>query len=180
MDADERLGSIVQVSRTVVEDFRKGIFSFSYQRAGVKWLWDLHGQKCGGIIADEMGLGKVGERTNERTKCFDVLDFRRFKSLLFSPRFTTVESETRRIRERKRKTIDRRTLRSACRYRGLGPVLIVCPSTLLHQWVHEFHQWWPEFRVAVLHESGSFQGKKGVGELPAILSSIALRLCSTV
>ena len=47
-------------------------------------------------------------------------------------------------------------------YRGLGPTLIVCPSTLLHQWVHEFHQWWPEFRVAVLHESGSFQGKKGV------------------
>jgi DNA excision repair protein ERCC-6 len=49
-----------------------------------------------------------------------------------------------------------------CSFRGLGPVLIVCPSTLLHQWVHEFHQWWPEFRVAVLHESGSFQGKKGV------------------
>jgi DNA excision repair protein ERCC-6 len=47
-------------------------------------------------------------------------------------------------------------------YRGLGPVLIVCPSTLLHQWVQEFHDWWPEFRVAVLHESGSFLGKKGV------------------
>lgn len=47
-------------------------------------------------------------------------------------------------------------------YRGLGPVLIVCPSTLLHQWVDEFHEWWPEFRVAVLHESGSFSGKKGV------------------
>jgi SNF2 family DNA or RNA helicase len=35
------------------------IVRFSYQRAGVKWLWELHEQKCGGIIADEMGLGKV-------------------------------------------------------------------------------------------------------------------------
>jgi DNA excision repair protein ERCC-6 len=35
------------------------VFRFSYQRAGVKWLWELHEQKCGGIIADEMGLGKV-------------------------------------------------------------------------------------------------------------------------
>jgi SNF2 family DNA or RNA helicase len=25
----------------------------------VKWLWELHEQKCGGIFADEMGLGKV-------------------------------------------------------------------------------------------------------------------------
>lgn len=25
----------------------------------MKWLWELHEQKCGGIIADEMGLGKV-------------------------------------------------------------------------------------------------------------------------
>ena len=41
-----------------VDDFR----FFSYQRAGVKWLWDLHEQKCGGIIADEMGLGKVSEK----------------------------------------------------------------------------------------------------------------------
>ncbi len=61
---------------------------------------------------------------------------------------------------------------SIFRYRGLGPTLIVCPSTLLHQWVHEFHQWWPEFRVAVLHESGSFQGKKGVRYFIQIVHSI--------
>jgi len=100
---------------------------FNYQRAGVKWLWDLHEQKCGGIIADEMGLGKT----------IQIIAF--LAAFHYS-----------RIRDPQN------------RYRGLGPVLIVCPSTLLHQWVHEFHQWWPEFRVAVLHESGSFQGKKGV------------------
>ncbi|XP_069685202.1 DNA excision repair protein ERCC-6-like [Periplaneta americana] len=45
-------------------------------------------------------------------------------------------------------------------FRGLGPSLIVCPTTVMHQWVREFHVWWPQFRVAVLHESGSFNGKR--------------------
>lgn len=26
---------------------------------GVKWLWELHTQRAGGIIGDEMGLGKT-------------------------------------------------------------------------------------------------------------------------
>lgn len=54
--------------------------------------------------------------------------------------------------------------RLSCRrqsWKGLGPVLIVCPATVLHQWVKEFHKWWPPFRVAVLHESGCFAGKRG-------------------
>ncbi len=41
------------------------------------------------------------------------------------------------------------------RYRGLGPTLIVVPTTVMHQWVKEFHKWAPEFRVAILHSSGS-------------------------
>ncbi|EEB13301.1 DNA repair and recombination protein RAD26, putative [Pediculus humanus corporis] len=45
-------------------------------------------------------------------------------------------------------------------FRGLGPVLIVCPTTVMHQWVREFHKWWPQFRVALLHESGTYHGKK--------------------
>jgi DNA excision repair protein ERCC-6 len=36
-----------------------------------------------------------------------------------------------------------------------GPVLIVCPATVMKQWVQEFHEWWPPLRVAVLHSSGS-------------------------
>uniref|UniRef100_UPI00358DFE96 DNA excision repair protein ERCC-6 n=1 Tax=Myxine glutinosa TaxID=7769 RepID=UPI00358DFE96 len=46
------------------------------------------------------------------------------------------------------------------RYEGLGPSLIVCPTTMMQQWVHEFHAWWPPFRVAVLHDSGSYTGRK--------------------
>lgn len=32
---------------------------FDFQRTGVKWLWELHNQRAGGIIGDEMGLGKT-------------------------------------------------------------------------------------------------------------------------
>ncbi|NWQ75227.1 ERCC6 protein, partial [Columbina picui] len=43
---------------------------------------------------------------------------------------------------------------------GLGPTVIVCPATVMHQWVKEFHTWWPPFRVAILHETGSYTDKK--------------------
>jgi len=42
--------------------------------------------------------------------------------------------------------------------RGLGPSLIVCPATLMHQWVDEFHKWCPPIRVVVLHETGAYKG----------------------
>ncbi|CAJ0609014.1 unnamed protein product [Cylicocyclus nassatus] len=45
-------------------------------------------------------------------------------------------------------------------FKGLGPCLIICPSTLLKQWVSEFHQWMPRCRVAVFHGSGNFKGPK--------------------
>ncbi|XP_017579330.1 DNA excision repair protein ERCC-6 [Pygocentrus nattereri] len=53
-----------------------------------------------------------------------------------------------------------RTRGSNYRYAGLGPTVIVCPATVMHQWVKEFHTWWPPFRVAVLHETGSFSNKR--------------------
>ncbi|KAM9726838.1 DNA excision repair protein ERCC-6 isoform 1-T2 [Menidia menidia] len=53
-----------------------------------------------------------------------------------------------------------RTRGSNYRYVGLGPTVIVCPATVMHQWVKEFHSWWPLFRVAVLHETGSFTSNK--------------------
>jgi len=33
----------------------------SYQKTGVRWLWELHWQQAGGILGDEMGLGKTVE-----------------------------------------------------------------------------------------------------------------------
>lgn len=46
----------------------------------------------------------------------------------------------------------------------------------MHQWVREFHTWWPLFRVCILHETGSHQGSReslirsiGKSSHPAIL-----------
>lgn len=36
-----------------------------------------------------------------------------------------------------------------------NPVLLVVPATLMSNWVQEFHKWWPPFRVAILHSTGS-------------------------
>ncbi|XP_046391491.1 DNA excision repair protein ERCC-6-like [Ischnura elegans] len=49
--------------------------------------------------------------------------------------------------------------------KGLGPSLIVCPATMLHQWVKEFHEWYPPLRIAIMHDSGSFSGKGGKAAL---------------
>ena len=35
------------------------VHNFRYQRVGVRWLWELYSEKCGGILGDEMGLGKT-------------------------------------------------------------------------------------------------------------------------
>ncbi|KAM6186671.1 DNA excision repair protein ERCC-6 [Rhynchocyon petersi] len=53
-----------------------------------------------------------------------------------------------------------RTRGSNYRFEGLGPTIIVCPTTVMHQWVKEFHTWWPPFRVAILHDTGSYTQKK--------------------
>ncbi len=39
------------------------------------------------------------------------------------------------------------------------PVLIVCPATVMTQWVNEFHTWWPPLRTMILHSIGT--GMKG-------------------
>ncbi|OJD39840.1 dna repair and recombination protein rad26 [Diplodia corticola] len=35
------------------------------------------------------------------------------------------------------------------------PAIVVCPATVMKQWVTEFHTWWPALRVSILHSSGS-------------------------
>jgi DNA excision repair protein ERCC-6 len=35
------------------------------------------------------------------------------------------------------------------------PAIVICPATVMKQWVNEFHRWWPPFRVSILHTSGS-------------------------
>lgn len=60
------------------------------------------------------------------------------------------------------------------RYQGLGPTVIVCPATVMHQWVKEFHTWWPPFRVAILHETGSYTNKKVMVDICLVIAEPSL------
>ena len=84
---------------------------YNYQKVGVQWMFELHQQRCGGILGDEMGLGKT----------IQVITF--LSALSFT-----------------------RSVWPGSTWRGLGASIIVCPTTLLHQWVAEFHTWWPPLR----------------------------------
>ena len=87
---------------------------FDYQRTAIKWLWELHTQRAGGIMGDEMGLGKTIQITS-------------FLAGLY--------------------------------HSGLfKPSLIVCPATMLRQWLRELREWYPHFRVAILHDSARTKG----------------------
>ncbi|CCH42535.1 DNA excision repair protein [Wickerhamomyces ciferrii] len=44
------------------------------------------------------------------------------------------------------------------------PILVVCPATVMTQWVNEFHTWWPPFRTMVLHSIGTGMSKNSVKE----------------
>jgi DNA excision repair protein ERCC-6 len=50
---------------------------YKFQKTGLKWLWELHSQKCGGILGDEMGLGK----TIQTISFLASLKFSKIKSL---------------------------------------------------------------------------------------------------
>lgn len=42
------------------------------------------------------------------------------------------------------------------------PVLVVCPVTLMKQWLQELHAWWPPLRVLRLHSSDGRHGPRAV------------------
>lgn len=106
---------------------------FDYQKTGVKWLWELHAQRCGGIIGDEMGLGKTVQ----------IIAF--LAGLHHSGMFR--------------------------------PSLIICPATVLRQWLRELRTWYPPFRVAILHGS-AHHGNEGGSGRPS-LRSIILQTASS-
>ncbi|XP_011157094.1 DNA excision repair protein ERCC-6 [Solenopsis invicta] len=116
-EAMHKIDTIFKVPQCIWEKL------YRYQKVAVKWLWELHGRKLGGLLGDEMGLGKTVE----------VIAF-------------LVGLDCSEL------------LSHNGRYRGLGPTIVVCPATLMEQWVKHLHDWWPFFRVVVLHHSSSYNG----------------------
>lgn len=120
-------------------------FFVSYQHDGIEWLYGLHIKSTGGLLGDEMGLGK----TVQVIAFLYGLSYSRTVSKYCRCDIVAIQLGS---------LVSAIVLINFCRYTGLGPTIIVCPTTVIHQWVQHFHIWAPEFRVAVLHQSGSYTG----------------------
>ena len=105
---------------------------FAYQRTGVQWLWELHAQRVGGIVGDEMGLGKT-------VQVAALLAALHASSNSSSSTYFTPSSPTPLLR---------------------GPVLVVCPATVMTQWLRELRCWAPALRVVLLHSSAAASSSK--------------------
>ncbi|VDK32843.1 unnamed protein product [Taenia asiatica] len=146
-----------QHSEDIVEEVLEGglrvpgeIWShlYAYQREGVTWLWGLHQHGVGGILGDEMGLGKTVQVIS-------------FLAALDHSKLPIAGSSYDVAVSRMKNAPPNRV------FDGLAPVLIVCPGTVLKQWLAEFRTWMPTARVIIVHSSGS-----GYNNLPRLISSL--------
>ena len=96
-----------------------------YQKQGVAWLHFLRANGFGGILADEMGLGKT------------------LQTLAFFKTLRSAECGVRSNLPTAPAAIPHSALRT--------PHLIVCPTSLVFNWVAEVKKFTPELKILALH-----------------------------
>ncbi|PON74862.1 Switch [Trema orientale] len=92
-----------------------------HQREGVKFLYSLYKNNHGGILGDDMGLGKTIQTIA-------------FLAAVYGKNGDYVDSTTSKKNQLGKK----------------GPVLIICPSSVIHNWENEFSKW-ASFSVSIYH-----------------------------
>ncbi|XP_059663176.1 switch 2 [Cornus florida] len=92
-----------------------------HQRAGVKFLYNLHKNNHGGILGDDMGLGKTIQTIA-------------FLAAVFGKDGEYGDSRTSKGEQG----------------RKMGPALVVCPTSVIHNWESEFSKW-STFSVSIYH-----------------------------
>ncbi|GFP78776.1 switch 2 [Phtheirospermum japonicum] len=92
-----------------------------HQRVGVKFLYKLYRNNHGGVLGDDMGLGKTIQAIA-------------FLSAVFS-KGSDPNSPPHKLKQKTDKK---------------GPVLIICPSSVILNWESEFSKW-STFSVSVYH-----------------------------
>ncbi|XVF20822.1 hypothetical protein REPUB_Repub12eG0035700 [Reevesia pubescens] len=95
----------------------------AHQREGVKFLYMLYKNNHGGVLGDDMGLGKT------------------IQTIAFLAAVYGKDEEYGESRILKENQV-----------RPKGPVLIICPTSVIHNWECEFSRW-ASFNVSVYHGS---------------------------
>ncbi len=115
-----------------------------YQKQGVGWLHFLRENGFGGILADEMGLGKT------------------LQTLAF---LQSVQSGECRVGNEPMKT----PRAALCL-----PHLIVCPTSLVFNWVAEVKKFTPELKVLALHGADRHERFSEIATSDLVVTSYAL------
>jgi len=119
-----------------------------YQKLGVGWLRFLRTNGFGGILADEMGLGKT------------------LQTLAFLRTLRSVECGVRNETARGSSPTPHSALRT--------PHLIVCPTTLVFNWLAEVKKFTPELKILALHGPDRHARFSEIADSDIVVTSYAL------
>jgi superfamily II DNA or RNA helicase len=126
-----------------------------YQKQGVAWLHFLRANGFGGILADEMGLGKTVQTLTFLKNCSS----RREEALSSKSEIGNRKSE-----------IDQSLVNSA----ATKPHLIVCPTSLVFNWVAEAKKFTPEMKILALHGPDRHARFSDIATSDIVVTSYAL------
>ena len=126
-----------------------------YQKQGVAWLHFLRANGFGGILADEMGLGKTLQTLAFLKNC--------------SSRREEALSSKSEIGNRKSEIVQSLVTSAATK-----PHLIVCPTSLVFNWVAEAKKFTPELKVLALHGPDRHARFEQIAASDIIVTSYAL------
>ncbi len=119
-----------------------------YQKHGVAWLGFLRENSFGGILADEMGLGKT------------------LQTLAFLRSLQNAKRETRNETERDSSSVPHSAFPV--------PHLVICPTSLVFNWVAEAKKFTPNLRVLALHGPDRHRLFDQIPESDIVVTSYAL------
>ena len=119
-----------------------------YQKQGVAWLHFLRENGFGGILADEMGLGKT------------------LQTLAFLNSMRSAECGVRSNTPSASAGIPNSALRT--------PHLIICPTSLVFNWVAEAKKFTPELKVLALHGPDRHAKFEQIATSDIVVTSYAL------